>query len=299
MNATVNLLRRAGRATVRIEARIPEGHPSAHILGTARIGSGTLIDAGGLILTVNYVVLGAEEVKVTVQDGRELSGEMVAQDIVSGLAVLRVAADKLPTLPLVDSRHLNVGDEVFVVSSIGDGGCRAADGAITYIGSFDANWEYTLDRAIMSSPLNPGLGGGALVDRWGRAVGVVALSLNAIGRFTLAIPGECFVEHRDELLQHGRRQTMIPRAWLGVFCHALQDHVVIAGLLPGAPADQAGLKQGDVILKIDGQDVADRRTLYQQLWTHRAGEAVDLKIFRDNEIRTIHVPTVDAEEFFS
>lgn len=299
MNATVSLLRRAGRATVRIEAGIPEGHASAQILGTARVGSGTIIDAAGLILTVNYVVLGAQEVKVTLQDGREFRGDVVAQDIISGLAALRIPVDKLPALQLVDSRHLNIGDEVFVVSSVGDGGCRAADGSITYIGSFDANWEYTLDRAIMSSPLNPGLGGGALVDRWGRAVGVVALSLNAIGRFTLAIPGECFVDHQDELLRHGRRQSLERRAWLGLFCHTLQDHVVVAGLMPGAPADRAGLRQGDVILTIDGRDVADRRTLYQQLWTHRAGDAVDLKIFRDSEIRTIQVPTLDAEEFFA
>jgi S1-C subfamily serine protease len=74
--------------------------------------------------------------------------------------------------------------------------------------------------------------------------------------------------------------------------------VVVAGLLPGAPAELAGLKQGDVILRIDGRSVADRRTLYHQLWTHTAGEAVRLKVFRDNEVCVIDVLTADAEDFF-
>jgi S1-C subfamily serine protease len=188
---------------------------------------------------------------------------------------------------------------VFVVASVGDGGCRAADGAVTSLGPFDANWEYTLDRAIMSTALNPGLGGGALVDQAGRGVGIVSLSLNAIGRFTVAIPAECYLDHQDELLRHGRRATLPPRAWLGVFCHTMRDHVVVAGLMPGAPADRAGLKQGDVILTIDGHDVPSRRTLYERIWSRRAGDAVDLKIFRDNEVRSIQVPTADAEAFFS
>jgi S1-C subfamily serine protease len=299
VNAAIHLLRRASRSNVRIEAAIPERHPSARLLGTARVGSGTIVEAAGLILTVNYVVLGARTVKVTFQDGRDLPAELVAMDLASGLALLRVGASDLPALSMASSRDLHPGDEVFVVSCVGENGCRVADGCITYLGPFDANWEYTLDRAIMASALNPGLGGGALVDRFGRAVGVVSLSLNAIGRFTLAIPGECYLDHRDELVRHGRRTTLAPRPWLGVFCHTMQDHVVVAGFLPGAPAERAGLKQGDVILTIDGRDVADRRTLYEQLWTRRAGDAVHLQVFRDNEVRTIQVATVDVEEFFS
>ena len=86
---------------------------------------------------------------------------------------------------------------------------------------------------------------------------------------------------------------------MGVFCHTTQTHVVLAGLLPGAPAERAGLKQGDVLLAIDGQDITDRRTFYEQLWKHPAGDVVHLKIFRDDELRTIEVPTLDAEEFFA
>jgi S1-C subfamily serine protease len=299
VNAAIHLLRRASRSSVRIEASIPERHASAQILGTSRVGSGSIVGPEGLVLTVNYVVLGANALRVTLQDGRELPADLAGMDLMSGLALLRVDATSLPALSFGTSRDLRLGDEVFVVSCIGESNFRVADGFVTYLGPFEANWEYTLDRAIMSSALNPGLGGGALVDRLGRAVGVVSFSLNSVGKFTLGIPGECYLDHRDELLRHGRRRTVPPRPWLGVFCNTMRDHVVIAGLLPGAPADRAGLKQGDVILTIDGRGVADRRTLYEQLWTHRAGEAVHLQIFRDNVVQTVRIATVDVEEFFA
>jgi S1-C subfamily serine protease len=297
VNASVNLLARASRANVHIEASVPPDHPTALLLGTERAGSGTIIEETGIILTANYVVLGARHVKVFLYDGTELTAAVAAQDGVSGLAVLRVPAAALLTVPLQTAVPPQVGDEVFVVSSIGEGGSRVADGNITYVGPFEANWEYCLDLAIMASALNPGLGGGALIDRFGAAIGVVSLSINVVGRFSLAVPIQSFLEVRDELLTNGRRAAAIGRAWLGLFCYALQGHVIVAGLLPGAPADRAGLKQGDVILKIDDHEVADRRTLYQQLWTHTAGDAVRLKVFRDNEVSVVDVSTVDAEDF--
>jgi S1-C subfamily serine protease len=298
VNASVNLLARAAHASVHVEASVPPKHPTAPLLGIDRVGSGTVVDGRGIILTANYVVLGASDVKVTLHDGRRLAAHVAAHDSISGLAVLRVPAGGLSTLALRSPRPAGVGDEVFVVSSVGEGSSRVATGHITLIGPFDANWEYALDRAIMVSALNPGLGGGALVDRFGCAIGIVSLSLNAIGRFSLAIPTECFLEAQDELLTHGRRAAAAGRAWLGLFCYAMQGHVIVAGLLPGAPAELAGLKQGDVILRIDGRNVADRRTLYHQLWTHTAGEAVRLKVFRDNEVCVIEVLTADAEDFF-
>jgi len=126
---------------------------------------------------------------------------------------------------------------------------------------------------------------------------VVSLNLNEIGRFSLSIPADYYLDGRDALLG-GRTPAATTRAWLGIFCYAVKDHVVIAGLLPGGPGEQAGLKAGDVILAVDGQDVGDRRSLYRLLWTHRPGEAVTLKIFRGREMRTVTVASGDVEEFF-
>jgi serine protease Do len=146
--------------------------------------------------------------------------------------------------------------------------------------------------------MNPGLGGGPLLDARGRVVGVVSLNLNEIGRFSLAVPMDYYLDARDAF--HGNPAPRTPtRAWLGIFCYAVKDHVVIAGLLPGGPGEQAGLKAGDVILAVDGKDVADRRSLYRLLWTHRPGEPVTLKLFRGRELHSVTVASGNVEEFFA
>jgi S1-C subfamily serine protease len=297
VNAAVGLIERVLPATVYVQAQIPESHPSTRILGTERMGSGTVVDSDGLILTVNYVVLGAEEVKVTLLDQRAYVAEVVRADFASGLALVRIPEQRLPALPLRRTSDLKLGDECFVVASVGEGAARVANGVISYLGPFDANWEYVLDRAIMSTAMNPGLGGGPLLDTRGEVLGVVSLNLNEIGRFALAIPSDYFLDARDAFLA-GRPQVAGERAWLGIFCYSVKDHVVIAGLLPGGPGELAGLKAGDVILAVDGTDVGDRRSLYQLLWAHRPGDAVSLTIFRGRETRTVAVASGDVEKFF-
>jgi S1-C subfamily serine protease len=298
VNAAVSLIGRTLPATVHVRSTIPSEHPSARLLGTERMGSGTIIDPSGLVLTVNYVVMGASEVTVTLLDERKYVAEVVKHDFGSGLGLLRIAEGELPSLPLRRSTDLKLGDEVFLVASIGEGGARIANGAISWLGTFDANWEYVLERAIMTTSMNPGLGGGPLLDTLGRVVGVVSLNLNEIGRFSLAIPSEYYLDAKTEFLGGGRT-GMGTRAWLGVFCYAMNNHVVIAGILPGGPAERAGLKAGDVVLSVDGRDVADRATLYRHLWTRRPGEAVSLTVYRGSESRQVTVDSGDAVEFFA
>jgi S1-C subfamily serine protease len=298
VNAAVSLIGRVLPATVHVQAEIPSEHPSARLLGTERMGSGAIIDPSGLILTVNYVVLGASEVRVTLLDQREYVAEVVRHDFISGLGLIRIAEDGLPVLPLRRSTDLRLGDEVFLVASAGEGSARISNGGVSYLGPFDANWEYVLERAIMTTAMNPGLGGGPLLDMQGRLTGIVSLNLNEIGRFSLAIPAEYYLDARAEFLAGGGR-GMGTRAWLGVFCYAMSHHVVIAGVLPGGPGDSAGLKAGDVVLAVDGRDVADRASLYRHLWRRRPGEPVTLKVFRSNQARLVTVASGDVVEFFA
>ena len=129
-------------------------------------------------------------------------------------------------------------------------------------------------------------------------VGVVSLNLSEIGRFSLAVPAEYYLDAEQEFLGGGRR-GMGRRAWLGVFCYAMNNHVVVAGLLPGGPGDSAGLKAGDVILAVDGRDVGDRASMYRQVWRRQPGEPVTLKVFRGNEARLVTIASGDAVEFFA
>ena len=299
MNASVRLLEETLPSTVHLRVEVAESHPSAAVLGTERAGTGTLVDANGLVVTVNYVVLGAPTAQVTLVDGRELLGEVIAQDFATGVALLKVPAVGLPAMTLRNEPEIAVGDDVFILASVGDGGRRAGSGAVTSVAPFDANWEYTLERAIYTTAMNPGLGGGPLVDTNGRLVGIVSLNLNEIGRFSLAIPIENYRDHRDELLRFGRRPSRPSRAWLGLYCYTLRSHVVIAGLLPGAPAEQSGLTQGDVILALDDVEVSTRRELYDRLWTHRPGERISLRVYRNSEVVGVEVTSGDVEEFFA
>lgn len=298
MNAAVSLLGRVLPTTVHLRAAIPPTHPSAKLLGTERMGTGTLIDPEGLVLTVNYVVLGARDVRATLLDGREHIAEVLKYDFESGLGLVRIPLRGLPAVALHPSTGLALGQEVFCIASVGEGSARVGTGAISYLGPFDANWEYVLDRAIMTTSMNPGLGGGPLLDALGRMVGVVSLNLNEIGRFSLAIPSDYFLDARDRFLAGGRR-GMGARAWLGVFCYAMNARVVIAGVLPGAPGDQAGLRPGDVVLAIDGRAIGDRISMYRSLWSRRPGEAVTLDIARGSQPRRVTLAAGDPVDFFA
>jgi len=299
MNASVKLIELVVPATVTVSAEVPETHPSAAILGTERLGTGVVIDAAGLLLTVNYVVMGASALGITLLDDTRVDGRVVAQDFASGLAVIEIAANGLSPLSLCPSTETRVGQDIFIVAAAGENKRRANNGVITSIAPFDAYWEYSLDRAITATAMNPGLGGAPLLDNRGRVLGIASLDLNEIGRFTLAIPIDDFLTHRDELLRHGRRVSRPARAWIGLYCYTFRDHVVIAGVLPGTPAEQAGLKAGDIVLTVDGQSIASRHELYAFLWTHRPNDVLEFRVFRNNEVKRLPIPSRDVEEFFA
>src|SRR5512134_3068609 len=204
MDASVELVKHLLPSVVHVHAEVPASHPSTRILGDERMGSGTVVDPAGLILTVNYVVMGAETLQVTLGRGRALRAEIVAQDFEIGLALLRVKRQGLQAVPIVDSDSLTRGESVFALGSTGPRERRVSGGLVTYLGEFEAYWEYLLERGIVSSAANPGFGGGALFTLSGKMAGVVSLNLNEISRNSLTIPSECYHGHRDELLRYGR-----------------------------------------------------------------------------------------------
>jgi S1-C subfamily serine protease len=298
MNASVKLLHTVLPSTVGLRVDVAASHPSSQILGTQRVGSGTIIGSD-LLLTVNYLTVGAERIEVFFLDNKHGPGEVVAHDYYSGLAVVRFVGDAYPVAAFRSSETLTIGQEVFIVASAGESQRRVNTGSITSLSSFDAFWEYRLERAITTTILNPGLGGGGLFDMRGDLCGVVSLDLNQIGHFTLAVPVEHFTDHRAELLRYGRLVTRRARAWLGVYCYTIDDHVLVAGVLPNSPAQRAGLAAGDVILAVDGEEVSNRGDLYQRIWCRAPGEIVQLQVYNDKVVRDVAVEGGNAEEFFS
>jgi len=298
VDVAVDFVKELLPSIVYIRATVPRTHPSARILGTERMGSGVIIDRAGVILTVNYVVMGAQTVEVAFVKGRRARGEVVAQDFEVGLAVIRVKRQNLPAASLATGVVLERGDSVINVAARGGQERRVTGGLVTYLGEFEAYWEYLIDRGIVSSATNPGFGGGGLFTLSGRAIGVLYLNLNEVARNSLAIPVECYREHADELLRHGRIVSRPRRAWLGIFAHALEEGVVVAGIVPGGPGDKGGLKEGDVIVSLNAQEVSTRRELYLSLWRHEPGERLTFEIMRDNAVRRLEVTGGDRAEFF-
>jgi serine protease Do len=299
VDAVVGLVHALLPVTAHVTARIAAAHPSARILGTERMGSAVVVGAEGLLLTVNYVVMGARRLRVTMTDGRRLDARVVAQDFESGLALLRVAATRLPLARLASSEDVTLGEPVFTIAATGPTERRVASGLVTDLGEFEAYWEYLLNRGIVSSAANPGFGGGPLFDLRGSVVGLVSLNLEGIGRESLAIPIEYFTNHRAELLKFGHVASRRRRAWIGVFPHAVEEKLVVAGLVPDGPGERAGLQEGDVIVRVDDDEVSSRRALYAVLWRHEPGERVRLDVLREDRLQRVDVLAQDRSDFYA
>src|SRR5574337_719050 len=136
MDASVELVRHLLPSVVYVHTEVPSTHPSTRILGDERMGSGAIIDPAGLILTVNYVVMGGENIQVTFERGRTQRAEIVAQDFELGLAVVRVKRQGLPAVQLAASDRLDRGMPVFALGSTGPRERRVSSGVVTYLGEF-------------------------------------------------------------------------------------------------------------------------------------------------------------------
>jgi len=300
LNAALPLLEKVSRATVGIHVQVPSTHPSVAIgLGTDRRGTGALVSADGLIITVNYMIMGAQDVIVTFVNGEQAPGRVIARDFTTSLGLVKIDGTRLPHLEVVSSQMAALGDEILIVSSVG-GEKRCADvGHITYLGPFDAAWEFVLERCVCvtASALNIGLSGGPIVNTKGQLLAVCYLNFAELVRPILGIPGECFLSGRDELVRHGHRVSTPQRLWLGVLSYTLREHVVIAGVMPGSPGEKAGLRQGDLVLSADGSEIRERKALYEAINRHRPGESVVLKIMRDNQVRDFSIPAIVVDDY--
>ena len=264
-------------------------------------GSGIIFTPDGLIMTNSHVVHGAGKLHVTLSDGRRLSASIVGDDPGSDLAVIRVTASSLPAAPLGDSEMIRVGQLAIAIGNPYGFQCSVTAGVVSALGrSLRSASGRLIDNVIQTdAALNPGNSGGPLVNSNGEVIGVnTAVILPAQGIcFAVAVNTAKFVA--GQLIQNGRirrahlglgAQTVaIPRAMVRARQLTHETGVLVISLEPNSAAARAALREGDVIVELDGQPVRSVDDLHRLLTGARIGARCQVEALRRGEKITVGV----------
>jgi serine protease Do len=265
-------------------------------------GSGVIIDKGGHILTNNHVVAQADKITVRLYDGREFEGKTKGSDPKTDLAVVQIKGEDLKPATLGDSDKLRVGQWAIAIGSPFGLEETVTVGVISATGRSGLGTGTYEDFIQTDASINPGNSGGALCDIRGKVIGINAMIIQpGMGQgIGFAIPINLAKSISQQLITRGR----VIRAWIGIGIQDLtpelrrqfgvtdkEEGVLINNIFPEGPADRAGLKIGDIVKGIDGQEVRNSRELIQHVLRKEVGQEVKLKILRDGKETTIPVKT--------
>ncbi|HEX3719526.1 MAG TPA: DegQ family serine endoprotease [Verrucomicrobiae bacterium] len=263
------------------------------------VGSGVIVTKDGYILTNNHVVDDADEVKVTLSDGREYTAKVVGKDPKSDLAVIKINATDLPAIAFAESSKAEVGDVVLAIGNPYAIGETVTMGIISAEGRATMGLDYE-DFIQTDAAINPGNSGGALVDADGRLIGInTAIYSRGGGNqgIGFAIPTDLAKGIMLSLIEYGK----VTRGYLGVMIQDVTPPLakefdlksdkgaLVSDVVPHGPADKAGLKDGDVILSFNGEKVSDSRHLKLEVASLAPGEKVPVEILRDGSRKTLEV----------
>src|SRR5690348_5260916 len=263
------------------------------------LGSGVIVDAAkGYVLTNNHVVGGADDIRVTLQDGRSFKATLIGTDPDTDVAVVRIPAQNLKALPVADSSKLRVGD--FVVA-VGDPFClgqTVTSGIVSALGRSGLGGSGYQNFIQTDASINPGNSGGALVNLNGELVGINTMILSPSGGnvgIGFAIPSDLTAQVMGQLVAHGRvvrgslgvqTQDITPRIAKLLNLSASQG-VVVTRVAPDSAAAHAGLAPGDVLQAIDGKPLHDSDELRNTEGLLPLGSQVTLKVMRDGKPRQV------------
>lgn len=270
------------------------------------LGSGVIVDPSGVIVTNNHVVQGADELRVVLADRREFEAEILLTDEATDLAVLRVDTDEpLPVLPFDMTGTAEVGDLVLAIGNPFGVGQTVTSGIVSALARTDVGQTDFASFIQTDAAINPGNSGGALVDMDGELIGVNTMIFSRSGGSNgigFAIPVEMVRRVVDTAMGEGE----LIRPWLGARLQPVTNDLagmfgldrprgaLVNEIYPGAAADDAGLRQGDVVLAIDGQDVNNESGARFRLATRAAGEDARFTVLRENEEIELLVPVLPA-----
>ncbi len=273
------------------------------------LGSGVIVSPSGYILTNNHVVDKATELKVALSDGRDFTAKVIGTDPQTDVAVVKIDATSLPTLSFANSDTARVGDLCFAIGNPFGQDHTVTMGIVSAKGrnNLRENTVQLQDFIQTDASINPGNSGGALINAHGELIGMNTMILTGGGAgfggeagnvgIGFAVPSNMARQVLDQLVKNGK----VSRGYMGVSLQAISpdlapqfglknDHGAIVGdVTPGKPGDKAGLKSGDVIVKIDGEEVKDSNDLTMKVTSHAPGSTVALDVIRDGKPMKISV----------
>ena len=274
------------------------------------LGSGVIFDAKkGLVLTNNHVIQRADEITVSLTDGRSFQAELVGSDPATDVALIRIPAENLTALPLADSDQLRVGDFVVAIGNPFGLGQTVTSGIVSALGRSGLGIEGYENFIQTDASINPGNSGGALVNLRGELVGINTAifspgqSAGNIG-IGFAIPSNMVKQVIDQLLEFGE----VRRAYLGVQMQDITDELakafdiesgkgaIVTRVVKDSAAEEAGLEVGDVILSIHGTTLVNADTLRNTIGLLMVGETVDLEILRNGKQKTLKATVKEIQK---
>lgn len=257
------------------------------------LGSGVIISPEGYILTNNHVVDGAKDVTVTLHDKREMKARVVGTDRRTDIAVLKVDGTNFPFLTLGDSSKVEPGDIVLAVGDPFGVGETVTNGIVSATGRDGLGIEEVEDFIQTDAPINPGNSGGALVDDEGHLIGIntAILSGNSGGNqgIGFAVPINLARHDMDQILKYGK----VERGYMGILPQDVTPAIakafhttdlqgaLVGDITPGSPASHSTLKQGDIIVAVNGGPIADANQLRLAIGMLAPDASVNLKVMRN------------------
>ena len=270
-------------------------------------GSGVIVDADkGYILTNHHVVDNAEEILVTLKDQRRIKAKLIGSDAGTDIALVQVEAKNLAELPVANSSDVKVGDFVVAIGNPFGLGQTVTSGIVSATGRGGLSSESYEDFIQTDAPINPGNSGGALINTKGELVGINSAIITPGGGnvgIGFSVPANMAKSVMDQLIRYGE----VHRGRIGVIVQDVTPDLaealrlsathgaVVSQVEDGSAAEKAGIKAGDVIVAVDGDDIAGSSELRNKVGLTETGRSVDLTVLRDGARKTMTVKIEKAK----
>jgi serine protease Do len=269
------------------------------------LGSGFIVDKDGYIITNNHVVEKADEIKVTLADGRELGAKVIGRDPKTDLALIKISSafKTLPTLVLGDSDKMRVGDWVLAIGNPFGLEHTVTQGIISATGRVIGSGPY--DNFLQTdAPINPGNSGGPLVNLRGEVIGINSAITPTGQGIGFAIPANT----AKLIIAQIREQGKVIRGWIGVSVQAITPEIaeamglkknggaLVSDIVPGGPAHVAGIKKGDLIVEFDGKPLVKMSDLPRIVAEAPVGKTVDVKVIRNKKDLILSLTIAEQSE---